>query len=49
MAAALAKTHLPGKMTTQIKNMLGRRALAPMLVFVFMSASTSTPFPRQRF
>jgi len=44
--AALAKTHLPRKMTTQIRDMLGRRALAPMLAFLFLSAIYLYAFPQ---
>jgi cytochrome c-type biogenesis protein CcmH/NrfG len=46
VAAALAGEAVVGKMTTKIKDMLGRRALAPMLVFLFLSAGYLYAFPQ---
>jgi len=51
VVAALARGALPrdalaGKMTAKIKDLLGRRALAPMLVFLFLSAGYLYAFPQ---
>jgi cytochrome c-type biogenesis protein CcmH/NrfG len=46
MAAALAGDPLAEAMTARIKDLLGRRALAPMLVFLFVSAVYLYAFPQ---